>query len=56
MPKQEDRLGRPAADQDTAHNAGSNPSKPKPQRIDLTPEESMNIGYVSGGGAAKKKA
>jgi hypothetical protein len=48
MPKQEDRLARPLADQHTAHNAESNPPKPKPQRVDLTPEEPRNIGYVGG--------
>jgi hypothetical protein len=48
MPKQDDRLGRPAADQDTAHNAGSSPPKPKPQLVDLTPEKPRNIGYVGG--------
>jgi len=48
MPKQEDKLTRPTEDQHTARNGGSNSPKPKPQRIDVTPEEPINIGYVGG--------
>jgi len=37
-----------ATDPYTAHQAENIPQKPKPQRLDLTPEEPINIGYVGG--------
>lgn len=33
---------------DEKAKAEKNPQKPKPQRIDLTPEEPITIGYVGG--------
>ena len=48
MPEPKNELTRPATDQPTQGNAEENPQKPRPQRIDLTPEEPVNIGYVGG--------
>jgi hypothetical protein len=48
MPETKIALTRPAADQPAAHEAEENPQKPNPRRIDLTPPEPLNFGYIGG--------
>jgi hypothetical protein len=48
MPEPKNGLIRPATDQPTGHEAEKIPHEFKPQLIDLTPEEPVNIGYVGG--------
>ncbi len=46
-----------ATDPDTAHQAERNPqNKFKPQRIDLTAEAPVNLGYVGGIRMPRKKS
>jgi hypothetical protein len=49
MPETKSEFNRPATDQVAGLDAEIIRQKPfKPQRIDLTPEEPVNIGYVGG--------
>ena len=55
MPKSKNGLTRPATDQTAGPEIEKNPPKLKPQRIDLTPPEPLNVGYVGGVRVPKKK-
>ncbi|HSY58940.1 MAG TPA: hypothetical protein VK795_05220 [Terriglobales bacterium] len=46
--EQNNGLARTVTDQPAAPEAEKNPQKLKPQRVDLTPEEPVNIGFVGG--------
>ena len=48
MPEPSSGLAKSAAEQAGEDKAENTPQKPKPQRIDLTPPEPMNLGYVGG--------
>jgi hypothetical protein len=49
MPEPKEKIAQPANDPSAQDYAEKNPQKPfKPQRIDLTPTEPVNIGYVGG--------
>ena len=49
MPEQKEEIPLPANEPSAQDNSEKNPQKPfKPQRIDVTPDEPMNIGYVGG--------
>jgi hypothetical protein len=56
MPEQNNGSTRQATDQPAQDNAEKNPQQPKSQRIDLTPPEPMNLGYVGGVHVPKTKA
>ncbi len=55
MSEQNNELTRPLADQSAGHEVEMNPQKPDPRRVDVTPTESVNIGYVGGVRVAKAK-
>jgi|HubBroStandDraft_6_1064221.scaffolds.fasta_scaffold7614060_1 hypothetical protein len=57
MPEPKEKIAQPANDPFAQDNAEKIPQKPfKSQRIDLTPPESVNIGYVGGVREPKKTA
>jgi hypothetical protein len=56
MPEQNNGLEQSATDQLAQIHREKIPQQPKPQCIDLTPPESMNVGYVGGVHALKKKS
>ena len=48
MPEPKKGVAQPPTHQPAGPEAEKNPQKPKPQLIDLTPEEPVNIGYMGG--------
>lgn len=56
MSEPKEGISRPATDRAAQDNPEKNPQKPVPQRIDLTPEEPVNLGYVGGVRVPKSNA
>ena len=53
MPEPKNGIARPATYEPPRPEAEKPPQNPKPQCVDLTPTEAVNIGYVGGVHAAK---
>jgi hypothetical protein len=48
MREPKEKIAQSATDKPTGHEPEKNPQQPKPQHINLTPEEPVNIGFVGG--------